>query len=489
MFAKLKMFLYSSEKVYQLDQLAMTHDRHSSEQLMTRAGDAVWGSLLQHFSRLRNITVFAGAGNNGGDAFCIACLALQQRINVHLFFVGERERQSEASKFFTKRFLDAGGVILDWSGNLPDSDVIIDGLLGIGIQRELDSRWQNLVQEINSSDAYRVAIDIPSGLNADTGVPMPCAVKADLTVSFIGRKQGCYLADGPDYCGKRVFDDLGLSSHIYQQVDPDIEVLSDQSVSLPVRRQNSYKNQFGHVLVIGGARNMSGACRLAGLAALRTGAGLVSICVHSDNYSSSAASSPDLMVYNWNELDEALERASTVVIGPGLGSSMQAKELMTQVQGVDMPMVIDADALQPEFLSALTTRRAVITPHPGEAARLIRSSSREIQKDRLMMLNQLCNQWPCVTVLKGAGTLIGASDQPASLCRYGHAGMAVAGMGDVLSGIIAGLIAQGVNPLHAARLAVMIHARAAEMYSNTSHPYSLIAGDVVELIGSVLARF
>lgn len=486
---KLEMFLYSSKKVYQLDQLAIKQDRRSSKQLMARAGAAVWASLQQELTDLRDVTLFAGAGNNGGDAFCIACLALQQRINVKLFFIGERERQSEASKHFANRFVEAGGVIRDWDDNLPDSDVIIDGLLGIGIQRDLDSRWQNLVKTINSSDAYRVAIDIPSGLNADTGVAMPCAVKADLTVSFIGRKQGCYLADGPDYCGKRVFDDLGVSSGVYQQVDPDIDVLSDQSVSLPVRNNNSYKNQFGHVLVIGGARNMSGACRLAGLAALRTGAGLVSICVHSDNYQPSVASSPDLMVYSWDEIDKALELASVVAIGPGLGHSSQARDLMTRVKSVGTPMVIDADALQQDFLVDLDTRQAVLTPHPGEAARLIGSTSRDIQQNRLSILNQLCDRWPHVSILKGAGTLVGVSGQIASLCRHGHAGMAVAGMGDVLTGITAGLIAQGLEPLDAARLAVAIHARAAEAYSNTAHPHSLIASDIVNLIGSVLPRF
>ena len=483
------MFLYSSEKVYQLDQRAMKDDCRTSQQLMARAGEAVWTSLQQALPKLDKVTLFAGAGNNGGDTFCVACLALQQQVEVNLFFVGDRQRQSGASTYFTESFLDAGGVIQGWNGELPDSDVIIDGLLGIGIQRDLDPSWQNLVQTINSSDAYRVAIDIPSGLNADTGVAMPCAIKADLTVSFIGRKLGCYLADGADFCGDRVFDNLGVSTHVYQQVDPDVEVLSDQSVSVPVRNKNSFKNQFGHILIVGGARNMSGACRLAGMAALRTGAGLVSICVHSDNYDSAVSSSPDLMVYSWEELEAALERASVIVIGPGLGQSLQAHTLMSRLKNTDLPMVIDADALQVGFLEDLKTGQTVITPHPGEAARLLGTTSKEVQQNRPLMLKKLCDRWPGVTtVLKGAGTLVGQSDQTLSLCPYGHAGMAVAGMGDVLSGIVAGLMGQGLEPLQAAKLGVVIHSRAAEAYPNTAHPHSLIASDVIEKIGSVLPR-
>jgi NAD(P)H-hydrate epimerase len=192
------------------------------------------------------------------------------------------------------------------------------------------------------------------------------------------------------------------------------------------------------------------------------------------------------MVYSWEELEDALQRASVIAIGPGLGQSPQAKELMSRIKGVDLPMVIDADALQIDFLQGLITSQAVITPHPGEAARLLGSSSREVQQNRLSMMKQLSEFWPGATVLKGAGTLVGEAGQTISLCCYGHAGMAVAGMGDVLTGIIAGLLGQGVKPINAAKLGVVIHARAAEAYANAAHPYSLIASDIVELIGSVL---
>ena len=466
----------------------MQKDALPSVELMQRAARGVWNQIQQRWPDLRNMTVFAGAGNNGGDAFALAIMARQAGIQVQLITMGDLERQSSESRYYREQWQHVGE-IQRWQGQIADCDLIVDGLLGIGLKQSLDQDWQVLIDQINRHSGWKVSIDIPSGLNADTGNAMPCAVRADMTMSFIGRKIGCFLADGMDFCGDLVFDDLGVSSAIYQQVEPCAQILDDNRIHFPdTRRKNSHKYQYGHVLVVGGDRSMSGAARLAGMAALRCGAGLVSLCVHPDNVAMAAARHEELMVSGWEQMNELLQKASVVVIGPGLGHSTQAQNLLMKLGPCNKPVVVDADALHSEFLSSLTSKSVVITPHPGEAARLLHCTTSDIQQDRLSAIEQLIERWHAVSVLKGAGTLIGAHDQTLSLCRQGHAGMASAGMGDVLSGMIAGYLAQGLAAVQAAQTAVLVHALCADLYAQTQDANSLIASDVIDLIGSVVRR-
>ena len=481
------MHLYLRQKVYELDRLAMQVDRQSSAQLMLKAAQAVWKNLQQRWPQTQRLVVLAGAGNNGGDAFAVAGLAQAAGLQVTLFSLGDLARQSAESNMYRQQWEQAGGITQAWQGELPECDVIVDGLLGIGLNKDLDSEWQTLIARINGSQATRVCIDIPSGLNADTGQAMPGAVQADLTVSFIGRKLGCYLGDGPDYCGERVFDDLGLSTYVVQTLDEDVHALQPSNIPLlPPRKNNSHKNDFGHVLVIGGDRSMSGATRLAAMAALRCGAGLVSVCVHTENYSVVASQHPELMVGSWNDLPELLARASVIVAGPGLGQSEEAKQILQQLSSVDKPMVVDADALQSDFVSGLMHDNYVLTPHPGEAARLLACSTSKVQQDRYQSLLQLNQHFPGISILKGAGTLVGASGQSVGLCINGHPGMATAGSGDVLAGMVAGLIAQHIPPLAAAQLAVLAHALAADQFALQRDANGLIASDIIQRIPVVM---
>lgn len=483
------MNLYLRKQVYQLDRLAMDLDVQPSEQLMFKAASSVWKNIQLRWPAIRHIVVFAGPGNNGGDAFAVASLAKRSTTKVDLISLGNLSGQSEASGFYRQQWENAGGVITPWTGHCPDCDLIVDGLLGIGLNKMLDHRWQSLIRIINAQPAIRVSIDCPSGLNADTGNPLPCAVQADLTVTFIGRKVGCFIADGPDYCGKLVFDNLGLSQSSLRSIQPVCQSLGRQRVVLPPqRKKNSYKNQYGHVLIIGGDRGMPGAVMLAGMAALRSGAGLVSLCVHPDNYDVASGRHAELMVSDWSELDRLLEMATVIVAGPGLGQSAQAERLLRSLSHADKPMVVDADALQVSFLTSIRSKDVILTPHPGEAARLLDTTTRNVQSDRLDSLNRLNDLWPYVSVLKGAGTLVSQHNEPITLCRHGHAGMATAGMGDVLSGLTAGYLAQGLSALQAANTAVLVHALTAEQYAQTQDACSLLSSDVIDGIGSVVRR-
>ncbi|MDJ0833389.1 MAG: NAD(P)H-hydrate dehydratase [Gammaproteobacteria bacterium] len=483
------MQLYSRQQVYQLDQLAIQEDTQPSRQLMHKAATAAWRQIQSDFPECHDLLVLAGSGNNGGDAFAVALMALQAGYRVRLITMGDLERQSEESRFYRAQFETAGGNIQPWAGTLPEAGLIIDGLLGIGLNKSLAGDWQQLISAINQHPAPTVSIDIPSGLNADTGNPMPCAVEARLTITFIGRKLGCYIADGPDYCGEIRFADLGLSQSAREQIPPSCQTLQADNIELPAaRRINSHKNDYGHVLVIGGDRTMSGAVSLAASAALRSGAGLVSLCLHPENYQVAASRQAELMVSTWADIELQLARASVVVIGPGLGQSAAASRLLQHIAATSLPLVVDADALTAAFVDSLQSTSVVLTPHPGEAARLLDMTSRELQQDRLQALQSLTGRWPFVSVLKGSGSLIGQPDQPPWLCLDGHPGMASAGMGDVLSGMIGGYLAQGLSPWQAARSAVLVHALAAQDFTHEQDANSLIASDVIAGIGRVVRR-
>lgn len=315
---------------------------------------------------------------------------------------------------------------------------------------------------------------------------MPLAFRAHLTVTFIACKIGCQLADGPEYCGELLCDDLGLSSNSKRQIHPVASALSIANIQLPERPANSHKNTFGHVLVVGGAAGMSGAVRLAARAALISGAGLVSACVQDVCVDVVAAAQAELMVSDWSQLDRLLQWASVVLVGPGLGDSAQAQAVLQRLSSCRLPMIVDADALHPEVLSNISSEEMILTPHPGEAARLLGCSASAIQSNRLEALQDLLEKYRGVVVLKGSGSLVAAPGETIRLCVNGHHGMATAGMGDVLAGMLAGYRAQGLSAWQAAQTAVLVHALAAEDFSVEKDEASLVASDVIERIGRVV---
>ncbi|MFT7469875.1 MAG: hydroxyethylthiazole kinase-like uncharacterized protein yjeF, partial [Candidatus Pseudothioglobus sp.] len=345
-------------------------------------------------------------------------------------------------------------------------------LLGIGVRGELRSAYRQLIQRLNQLCLPVLAVDIPSGLCADTGVKLGDAVRADLTVTFLGLKRGLFTEDGPDCAGDIVFDPLGLTDDISQQVVCSTEKLRFSSLlkTLPKRPRNAHKNRFGHVLVVGGDQGMGGAVAMSAEAALRSGAGLVSVATHPTHATALLGRCPELMVRGiqaGSELTDLMARASVVVLGPGLGQSDWSRMLFDHVIETDtksaQSMVVDADGLN--LLAQRPERRDswVLTPHPGEASRLLGRSTRSI--DRFADIARIQSEYGGVVVLKGVGSLV-ADGEKLSLCPYGNPGMATAGMGDILSGIIAALLAQaeslGLTAMQATQLAVATHALAGD---------------------------
>jgi hydroxyethylthiazole kinase-like uncharacterized protein yjeF len=483
---KLTMYLYGSKSVYKMDRAALTIDGLAEVELMQRAGNRVWHEINQRWPEIERITVFAGQGNNGGDAFVIALAAKSQAIEVQLICQGDLSRQSPASTTYRELWQRNGGEIQPWSGQEIVGELIVDGLLGIGLDRELDREWQQLIERINLCKLPKVAIDIPSGLNADTGMAQPCAVAADLTVTFIGAKTGQYLADGPDFCGELVLDDLGTSTTVARSQAPAVSILDSTNIELPAKRKrNTHKNNFGHILVIGGDSGMVGAASLAAQAALRCGAGMVTVLVHPDCVHSLSMVA-ELMVESWDSLEQKLALSTVVVVGPGLGQSHAANNCLEKLQACEKPMVVDASGLKVEFLQALTSKQVVITPHPGEAAGLLLQNSAKIQSDRLVASQQLIDKYGVVSVLKGSGSLVQQAGDLPALNTRGNPGMAVAGMGDVLAGMIAGLMGQQMNAYEAAKSAVLLHALCAEAYSDEHDETGLIASDILQRLPQVI---
>ncbi len=482
------MHLYHPESVYLMDKAAVEKDGLSEIELMYRAGARVWREIMERRPELSGISIFAGAGNNGGDSFVVAILARKYNIDVQLVVEGDLARQSKTSTHYRELWQQGGGDIEEWQQQLIRGELVVDGLLGIGLKRELDDDWQLLINDINQTDAPKVSIDIPSGLNAQTGVPQPVAVEAEMTVTFIGRKVGHMLADGPDYCGELIFDDLGISSNTANSQIPAVNVIDKTNLRLPEKRKrNSHKNRFGHVLIVGGDKGMSGAASLAAQAALRCGAGMVSVLVHPACVHNLSAV-PELMVQSWNELEGKLAQASVVVVGPGLGQSNAAKTCLAKISKSKLPLVVDASALSSDFLKSIISQEVVITPHPGEAADLLSVTTSHIQTDRLAASEQLIGLYPFVSVLKGSGTIIQQKGKMVALNTNGNPGMASAGMGDVLAGMIGAYVGQHMSAFDAAGTGVYIHARCADRFAEHKDETGLIASDIIQMIPEMIKQ-
>lgn len=480
---------YSAEQVRELEQRAIRAGI-PARTLMRRAAAAAWRELTRTWPDARSIAVVCGSGNNGGDGYDLAGLARAAGWRVEVWEIAVSK--SNPATAARRDWLAAGGRVRRWrSGALSGASVIVDAVFGIGLSRPLDGAALTAVQAINQAGidgAGVLALDIPTGLEANRGAVLGAAVRADCTVTFIARKPGLYTSAGPDHTGRIVLAPLGIAAKVFSGVSAETVALEPARLqaSLPQRRRTAHKGHHGHVLIIGGDQGMGGAVLLAARGALRSGAGLVSVATHPAHAPAIMAAQPELMVHAVDDgraLRPLLLRASVVAIGPGLGLSAWARELWPQCLAHEMPTVLDADALN--WLADDPQRRAdwVLTPHPGEAARLLQSTTAQIQSDRFASLRSLVNNFGGVAVLKGAGTLVGG--EGTALCARGSPGMAVGGMGDVLSGVIAALMAQGLEPEPAAQVGVLAHALAGEKAASGGERGTL-PGDLIDCLRTVL---
>jgi len=479
--------IYSVATVREIDRKAIEDEGITGYTLMTRAGSATVSEARRRFPEAQRWQVICGAGNNAGDGYVVARLAATEGIVVStLAIVDPAKLQGDAATAYGD-FSAEGGVVLPWSGQLDgEADLIIDGMLGSGLQREVDGEFALAVAAINAHPAKVVALDLPTGLHGDSGAVMGFAVKADLTVTFVGLKAGLFLGDGRDFCGEIALADLGIPPQCRQNSAAAFRRIDDDQLQrrLKPRRRSAHKGNYGHVLVVGGGPGMPGAVRLCAEGALRGGAGLVSIATDPGHAATIVATRPELMAHGIaaaDELHDLLEKADVVAFGPGLGRSAWAQGLFAALLADERPCVWDADALNLLADTPAQSDHRIITPHPGEAATLLGSSVGEVQSDRRAAVTNLQNLFGGVAVLKGAGTLVSGGSSVPWLCTAGNPGMAAPGMGDVLTGVIAALLAQGLTAADAAAIGVEVHALAGDRAAKSGERGMLASDLLVEL--------
>ena len=485
--------LYTGAQVRELDRIAIEDFGVSGVQLMERAGSRAYHWMRSRWPGVRELLVVCGVGNNAGDGMVLARLAKSAGLGVRVVQLGDPGRLRGDARAVAEAWRAAGGEIEAYAGLPAGADLIIDAILGTGLEREVGGSWAGAIEALNRYPAPCFSLDIPSGLHADTGRVMGVAVHASASISFIGLKQGLFTGQGPDCCGELAFDALDVPAEIYSRQPVSSRRVDWAGLCRGIgrRRRTAHKGDFGHLLAIGGAAGYSGAIRLAAEAAARCGAGLVTVATHRDHAGFLNLERPELMcrgVASKEELMSLIQRATTLVLGPGLGREAWGEEIYLAAVGSGLPQVVDADALFWLHCHPVHRDNRILTPHPGEAARLLQCSVAEVQADRFLALRELQKRYGGVVVLKGAGTLIaGASGPPPALCSGGNPGLASGGSGDLLSGIIGALVAQGHELREAAELGVCLHAAAGDRVARNGE-IGLLAGDLMPELRPLLNR-
>jgi hydroxyethylthiazole kinase-like uncharacterized protein yjeF len=528
--------LYTAEQVSNLDRLAKTEFAVDGYDLMVQAGEAAFSSVISQWPAVKQLIILCGGGNNGGDGLVVARLAKQHHIEVQIVMPVDMVNLSGEARQAADDVLASGLTILnpdqaDWPLSLEGSAascevIIVDALFGSGLSGEVTPPYESLINQANNSGLPILAIDVPSGLNATTGVVGSCAILAHVTLTMIDYKQGLFTGDGPAHCGDVRLARLNLPDQVRKLEASSSRLESWLELSqLPrfqARAIDNHKGYYGHVLVVGGDLGCGGAISLAAGAALRSGAGLVSVATRPEHVTGVLSRFPEAMVHgvkSGQDLQMLLDKADAIVVGPGLGQSYWGEQLLQQVMAVHTPVMLDADALnilaKGRIKHNLAERISVMTPHPGEASRLLGLGNSHLQArtnlNRFDVVKDLVSLYSSSVVLKGVGSLIctqleqntnDTAGHLISICNDGNAGMASGGMGDVLSGIVGSLMAQSLNAkneelsfreessfssaLHElVTAAVCMHSAAADVAA-TQGQAGLLASDVVNGIRGLL---
>ncbi len=504
--------MYRADQVRQLDALAINEFSIPGFTLMQRAAGAALEVLLETWPQARSLIVFVGAGNNGGDGYLLAGLAKDQQLAVTLVAL-HREGALQGDAELAARFAAERSVPMISLSDLNDIEqqkggqtVLVDALLGTGLSREVSGEFAQAITYLNECPAPVLSLDIPSGLNADTGNPLPAAVRADVTVTFIALKQGMLTGQARNYVGTIRYASLDIPEQVFRHESaPAAPVrradINDTLALLGPRPQANHKGSHGHAVLIGGELGFGGAIIMAAEASARSGAGLTTVISRSVHRDAMLARCPEVMFYGTEDtegpeddrIDELLQRATVLTIGPGLGRSQWSRSLLHKALAVhrsrSIPLVVDADALhllaERRLVDAMLKRgNWLLTPHPGEAAQLLGVSVAEVQQDRFAAIRRLVATYGGCCLLKGSGTLLlqdqeDLTDAPIALCSEGNPGMGSGGMGDVLSGILAALLAQGLSLSDAMLCAVCIHGEAADLEAEEFGPRGMLATDLL----------
>lgn len=468
--------------------------------LMERAAYGTVQALEDRLKENSRILIVCGSGNNGGDGFAAARILLGRGHMVHTVFVGKKESCTKETKRQMAIFRNCGGRIRKQIEYF-EYDIVIDAVFGIGLSRRIEGPYAKHIRQMNELDGFKVAMDIPSGVNADTGEIMGIAFKADLTVSYGFEKMGMTFFPGCLYTGRVETLDIGITSRIFQK-DKKVPFCYDKQdigMMFPKRKGNTHKGSFGKLLLVAGSRGMAGAAYLSAKAAYASGAGLVQIYTHEDNRQILQSLIPQAIVSSYQEIDEEqinqlCEWADAVAVGPGLGTEELSEQVMDQMLKYNRrPCVIDADGLN--LLSRhegwmkrskISENKWVLTPHIKEMSRLTKKDVFDIQKDRKKIVETFASEHEVICVLKDAVTVASAKDERLYINTSGNASMAKAGSGDVLTGMIGAFLAQGMKEYFAATAGVYLHGLAGDDASERRGDYSVLSDDLIDGIGNVI---
>ena len=514
--SRLPSALYRAEQVRELDRIAIEDYGIEGFALMQKAAGVALSELLSRWPQVRHLLVFVGVGNNGGDGYLLAALAQDHGLKPTLIAVGDHDQLKgdalRASQLAHQRGVqlapfDAAS-LLQHVAQPQDQTVVVDALLGTGLSRLVSDTFAAAIQNINQLPFPVLAIDIPSGLSSDSGAVLGHAVRAAATVTFIGVKQGLLTGAGVDCCGEIVYHDLDVPPQVLAGSESpkpaSRRIRLGQILNLlEPRLPSANKGNFGHTVIVGGDYGYGGAALLAATGALRAGSGLVSIVTRSANRSGILSRQPEIMLAGTEDpenyghrVEDVLARATSIVVGPGLGRTDWSRELLARSlqfqENSGIPLVVDADGLNllTDVLGAEPSRVSarddwILTPHPGEAARLLACKNSEVNADRFAAVGELQARWGGVVLLKGAGSLICSNhfgEQIIELCDAGNPGMASGGMGDVLSGVIGALISQRLSLADSLRLAVCLHSEAADQVARENGQRGIVASDLLAVI-------
>ena len=453
--------------------------------LMENAGRAVASVILAECSSAKKMAVICGAGNNAGDGFVIARHLISSGKEVSVHITEKKERYRGDAKANLDSLLEIGADVRELGGKLPrikDTEVIVDAIFGTGLDRNVEGFYEKLIKFINRQSARRVSVDIPSGLDADTGRPLGAAVQADVTVTFAPAKLGMCIHPGVDYAGKLCVTDITIPRTLWEDLPLELLTFEKCRGLIKKRAADSHKGTYGHLLVLAGSPGKSGAAVLSAEAALRAGSGLVTLGVPDSIFPAVEEKTTEVMSVSLKDskdgtfhpdahegvLRELEGKKTALAVGPGISTSKGTGKFLEKViTRCEVPVVLDADALNiiskdPGMLRK-TKIPAVITPHPGEMARLCGTRTKQVQDDRVGISTRFSEKYGCYVVLKGARTVVSTPDGEVFINPTGNSAMATAGTGDVLTGIIGGLAAQGYDPLQSCLLGVFLHGHAADL--------------------------
>lgn len=453
----------------------------------------------------KRVLVLVGMGNNGGDGLALARLLAELGIEVEVWCVGNIQKAS-AQWVMQQQILKAYDVIWSEAPRYLEYTVLVDALFGVGLSREVEGEYRQAIESFNKLNGHKIALDIPSGICSDSGKILGCAVCADETVTFAFAKRGLYLYPGCQMTGEITVSDIGITKRAFYDAAPGMFCLEDEREWLPKRTQEGNKGTFGKVLVVAGCKGMAGAAVLCARAAYRSGAGMVKVITDESNREILQSCLPEAMYGTYEDVQQGLEWADVVVIGPGLGRLKKSSEVFRQVityRNDDKPLILDADALNllaedKELygpISEQVNRSVILTPHVGELGRLTGKTTEELKDNLWEHGRELAQCLHAVVVTKDARTFVCCEGLPVCVNIYGNSGMATAGSGDVLAGMIAGVVAQysrqkypGNPAFRAACAAVRLHAAAGDLVAKEKGEYACMAGDIAEAASFVTSE-